>query len=63
MAFDLVKSVGLLLTTVAIAIAGLASAGFMELSTILMMVLPSVLVFAAIAFFLGMKHGEYRAGY
>ena len=63
MEFNLVKSVGLLLAIVAIAIAGLASAGFMDLSTVLMMVLPSMLVFAAIAFFLGMKHGEYRAGY
>jgi len=63
MEFDLVKSAGLLLAIVTIAIAGLASAEFMELSTVLMMVLPSMLVFAAIAFFLGMKHGEYRAGY
>ncbi|PSP94462.1 hypothetical protein BRC91_05810 [Halobacteriales archaeon QS_4_62_28] len=63
MEFDLMKSVGLLLAIVAIAIAGLASAGFMDLSTVLMMVLPSMLVFAAIAFFVGMKHGEYRAGY
>jgi hypothetical protein len=33
----------------------------MPLRITLMMVLPSMLVFAAVAFGLGMKHGEYRA--
>jgi len=27
-----------------------------------MMVLPSMIVFAAVAFAIGVKHGEYRAG-
>jgi len=33
----------------------------MALSTTLMMVLPSMVVFGAIAFVTGMKHGEFRA--
>jgi hypothetical protein len=32
----------------------------MSPSTVFMMVLPSMIVFAIVAFFLGMKHGEYR---
>jgi hypothetical protein len=28
--------------------------------TVFMMVLPSMVAFAVVAFFLGMKHGEYR---
>lgn len=61
MEFDIAKSVGLLLAIVAVGVAGLIVMGFMETSTVMMMVLPSMLVFAGIAFFLGMKHGEYRA--
>jgi hypothetical protein len=33
----------------------------MAVQTIMMMVLPSMVVFAALAFWLGTKHGEYRA--
>jgi hypothetical protein len=33
----------------------------MATGTVLMMVLPSVLVFGGVCLFLGMKHGEYRA--
>ena len=31
-------------------------------STVLMMVLPSLVVFGLLALALGVKHGEYRAG-
>lgn len=61
MEFDLVRAGGLLLLVVAVGVAGLVGSGMMALQTTLMMVLPSMLVFALIAFALGMKHGEYRA--
>lgn len=61
MEFDLPKAGGLLVAIVVLSIAGLAASGMMMLQTVLMMVLPSMAVFAAVAFWLGMKHGEYRA--
>lgn len=62
MDFDLAKSLGVLLLVVALGVAGLVGGGMMPLRTTLMMVLPSMLVFGLVAFGLGMKHGEYRAG-
>jgi len=61
MEFDLPRAGGLLLAIIALGVAGLVVAPFMGLRTVLMMVLPSMVVFAAIAFALGVKHGEYRA--
>jgi hypothetical protein len=61
MQFDLPRALGLLLAVVAVGIGGLAVGEVMPLRITLMMVLPSMLVFAAVAFGLGMKHGEYRA--
>lgn len=61
MEFDLPKAGGLLVAIVVLSIAGLAASGMMTLQTVLMMVLPSMAVFAAVAFWLGMKHGEFRA--
>ncbi|MEF8782734.1 MAG: hypothetical protein V5A39_07050 [Haloarculaceae archaeon] len=61
MDFDLPRTLGLLLLIVAVGVAGLVGSGMMALQTTLMMVLPSMLVFALVAFALGMKHGEYRA--
>ena len=61
MEFDLLKSAGLLLAIVALGVIGLIVAPFMGTGTVLMMVLPSMLIFAGIAFYLGMKHGEFRA--
>ncbi len=62
MDFDLLTAGGLLVAIIAVGVGGLASAGVMALNTVLMMVLPSMVVFAAVAFVLGVKHGEYRAG-
>lgn len=62
MDFDLPKSLGVLLLVVALGIGGLVGGGMMPLRTTMMMVLPSMLVFGLLAFALGMKHGEYRAG-
>lgn len=58
MEFDFVRSVGPLVVIVAVATVALTTV--MTPSTVFMMVLPSMIVFSAIAFFLGMKHGEYR---
>lgn len=61
MEFDLLRSLGPLVALIVLGVAGLVGSGMMQTSTILMMVLPSMVVFAAIAFALGVKHGEYRA--
>jgi hypothetical protein len=63
MQFDLPRALGALIALVAAGIAGLAAAGVMATSTVLMMVLPSTLLFGLIAFGLGVKHGEYRAAH
>jgi hypothetical protein len=60
MEFDFVRAVGPLVAIVAVAAVALTSV--MTPSTVFMMVLPSMIVFSAIAFFFGMKHGEFRAG-
>jgi len=62
MDFDFVRSVGILVVVTALATVGLAGSGMMAPGTVFMMVLPSMIVFAVVAFALGMKHGEYRAG-
>lgn len=61
MEFDMPRALGLLVAVIAVGVGGLAASGVMATSTVLMMVLPSMVVFAAIAFGLGVKHGEYRA--
>jgi hypothetical protein len=63
MRFDFVRAVGVLVVVTAVAIAGLAGSGMMAPRTVFMMVLPSMIVYAVIAFALGMKHGEYRASH
>jgi hypothetical protein len=59
MEFDFVRSVGVLIAITAVATVGLTNV--MAPGTVFMMVLPSMVAFAAVAFFLGMKHGEYQA--
>lgn len=61
MEFDFARSVGILVAITAIGTAGLAGSGVMAPGTVFMMVLPSMIAFAVVAFVLGMKHGEYRA--
>ncbi|WP_096391368.1 DUF7333 family protein [Halopenitus persicus] len=60
MEFDFGRSVAPLVVIVAVATVALTS--MMAPSTVFMMVLPSMIVFSVIAFFLGMKYGEFRAG-
>jgi len=62
MELNLPVSVGILAVIIAAGAGGLAASGVMLLSTVLMMVLPSMVAFAALAFAIGVKHGEYRAG-
>ncbi len=59
MAYDFARSVAPLVVIVAAATAALTT--MMTTSTVFMMVLPSMVAFAVVAFFLGMKHGEHRA--
>jgi len=61
MRFDFTHAVGLLVAIVAVGVVGLASADVMEPSTVFMMVLPSMILFAVVSFLIGMKHGEFRA--
>lgn len=61
MEFDLPRAGGILLLLIAVGIGGLAISNVMTLQTVLMMVLPSMVVFGVVAFGLGVKHGEYRA--
>ena len=59
MEFDFLPSVVPLVVIVAVATVALTSV--MTPSTVFMMVLPSMIVFSVVAFFFGMKHGEFRA--
>ncbi|WP_115864948.1 DUF7333 family protein [Halorussus litoreus] len=61
MEFSLPVTAGALVGLVALGTAGLVGMDVMATNTVLMMVAPSMLAFGAIALFLGVKHGEYRA--
>lgn len=60
MKFDLPRAGGILIAIIVIGVGGLAASGVMAVQTVLMMVLPSMAIFAVLAFWLGMKYGEYR---
>ncbi|WP_335999599.1 DUF7333 family protein [Halorientalis halophila] len=62
MEFDLPKTVALFAVLIAVGVGALIAAPMMRPGTVLMMVLPSMLVFGAICLAIGVKHGEYRAG-
>lgn len=59
MEFNFVRSVIPLAAIVAVATVALTVV--MTPSTVFMMVLPSMIAFSVVAYFLGMKHGEFRA--
>ncbi|WP_324666205.1 DUF7333 family protein [Haloarcula sediminis] len=59
MEFDFLPSVVPLVVIVAVATVALTSV--MTPSTVFMMVLPSMIVFSVIAFFFGMKYGEFNS--
>jgi hypothetical protein len=61
MKFDLPRAAAILVLIVAVGAGGLIGANMMPLQTTLMMVVPSMLVFGALAFAIGVKHGEFRS--
>ncbi|PSQ47039.1 hypothetical protein BRD19_10700 [Halobacteriales archaeon SW_7_65_23] len=61
MEFNLPVSVGILGAIIVAGVGGLAASGVMSTETVLMMVAPSMIVFAAIVFAIGVMHGQYRA--
>lgn len=61
MEFNLPVALGALLAVVVVGVGGLLVSGVMSAGTVLMMVAPSTLVFGLLAFWLGVKHGEFRA--
>jgi hypothetical protein len=61
MEFDQPTAIGTFLLLVAIGVAGLLGAGVMPQRIVLMMVLPSMLVFGGLSFWLGLQLGEHRA--
>ncbi|WP_276260957.1 DUF7333 family protein [Haloglomus litoreum] len=63
MEFDLTVTAGIFAAIIAVGIGGLVAAPIpMATGTILMMVLPSTVVFGLVCLAIGVKHGEYRAG-
>lgn len=61
MEYDFPRAAGIVALLIAVGIAGLVGSGMMGVQTVLMMVAPSMAVFAAVVFVIGMKHGEFRA--
>ncbi|PAU80817.1 hypothetical protein CK500_14920 [Halorubrum salipaludis] len=59
MELDFTRSVVPLAAIVTLATVALTAV--MATSTVFMMVLPSMIAFSVVAYFLGMKHGEFRA--
>lgn len=60
MELDLPKTIAAFALIIALGVVGMLVTP-MTLDTILMMVLPSMVVFGAIVLAIGVKHGEYRA--
>ena len=61
MEYDVTRAVGLLAAIIMVGVGGLLVGDVMSPRIVLMMVLPSMVVFALVAFAVGVKHGEYRA--
>lgn len=59
--FTLPVSVGVIAGIIAVGVLGMWQANMMTEDTLFMMVLPSMVVFAAVTFAIGVKHGEHRA--
>lgn len=60
MEFDLTTTAIAFLIIIAVGVGGLLVSGVMPTSTVLMMVLPSMIVFGVLCLGLGVKHGEQR---
>lgn len=61
MKFNLPVAAGIVVLIIAAATAGMVIPDMMATETVLQMVVPSMVIFAAIVFLIGVKHGEYRA--
>lgn len=60
MELDLPKTIAAFALIIALGVVGMLATP-MTLETVLMMVLPSMVIFGAIVLAIGVKHGEYRA--
>ena len=61
MDFDRTTTIGLFVAVIALGTAALIAAPMMTTSTVLMMVLPSMVVFGLIMLLIGVKYGQYQA--
>ncbi|MDQ2051921.1 hypothetical protein RBH26_15695 [Natronolimnohabitans sp. A-GB9] len=61
MEFDELTAAVAFIAVIAVGVGGMIASDMMVTDTILMMVAPSMIVFGAIMFAIGLKHGEYRA--
>lgn len=59
MEFDLPKTAAVFVALIALGVVG--TMPMMGTSTVLMMVLPSMVIFGLVMLAIGVKHGEYRA--
>lgn len=59
MEFDLTKTAAVFVALIVLGV--VATTPMMTLGTVLMMVLPSMVVFGILMLAIGVKHGEYRA--
>lgn len=59
MEFDLPKTATVFVALIALGV--VATSPMMTMGTVLMMVLPSMVVFGLLMLAIGVKHGEYRA--
>ncbi len=59
MEFDLPKTAAVFVALIALGVVG--TTPMMGTSTVLMMVLPSMVIFGLVMLAIGVKHGEYRA--
>ena len=60
MEFDTATTAAIFLVIIAVATGGLVAAPFMAPGTVLMMVLPTMILFGLICLALGVKYGEHR---
>ena len=61
MEFDLPTTAATFITVIALATVGMLVSNMMATDTVLMMVVPSMVIFGALMFAIGMKYGEHRA--
>jgi hypothetical protein len=61
MKFTLPVTAGILIALIAAGTAALVGSNVMPTNVVLMMVTPSMVVFAAVCAAIGVKHGEFRA--